>query len=249
MVGEYNMLHTIHTNFNSLKIYARKQDYNIFLQHVFISLKNRYTFMAICKNAHSTILNTLLNIELENKYEMAEDESFFFIHENVPFLSPKQIINFKDFINRNFTFCFVRNPYSRILSAYLDKIIKKVWVFTAPINEALGKDQASEISFEEFIIFICAQDFYFLDPHWSSQYYLSCQDLIKYDFIGKFENLEKDLYFVVNKLGYNFEDFYNSYSPHKTHTSELENDFYTPKLRKMIQEKFEYDFRAFGYSF
>ena len=242
------MQHNIHTIFNSLKIHARSQAYNIFCQRVFISLKNNYVFVALYKNAHSTILNTLLNIELGQKYDIEDTkESFFFIHENLPFLNPRHVISFEDFMNKNFTFCFVRNPYSRILSAYLDKIATNVWEFTAPINEALGKDQAEKISFEEFVTFICRQDFYFIDPHWSSQYYLSCQDTIIYYFIGKFETLEQDLNFVANKIGYILDSFYTNWSPHSSNATNLENDFFTQKLKKMVQKKFEYDFLAFNY--
>jgi len=76
-----------------------------------------------------------------------------------PLIKPSQVGNFDKFLNRNklFKFCFVRNPYTRLLSAYFEKI-KLGKSQKCSILLHMGKypyNLNTEISFSEFVHVVC----------------------------------------------------------------------------------------------
>jgi hypothetical protein len=63
-----------------------------------------------------------------------------------------------------------------------------------------GKE-AGEVTFRDFVYFVCDKPQNRLNGHWAPQTQLLMLDLIKYDFIGRFEFLQRDLSHVLDKLG------------------------------------------------
>ena len=88
-----------------------------------ISLKYKYLFFETPKVACSTIKATLIQAELEDNVNFSDLDKLH-IRKHSPLISINQIGNPLTFINRKdiFKFCFVRHPFSRILSVYLEKI-------------------------------------------------------------------------------------------------------------------------------
>ncbi|MFX7776439.1 sulfotransferase family 2 domain-containing protein, partial [Acinetobacter baumannii] len=86
---------------------------------------------------------------------------------------------------------FVRNPFTRVLSGFLDKIRRnqpqKAQILR--MSGRSGHDLSVEISFSEFIDAICAMPDSMLDVHWALQSQVIFLDSINYDFIGRFEQL------------------------------------------------------------
>ena len=116
-------------------------------------------------------------------------------------------------------FCFVRNPYHRLLSAYKSKIgnardTQYLWLENA-IRERFsypGGDgcRAVMVTFADFVHFLSdsrAKIRYELKPdaiydgHFNAQTRILMQDLINYDFIGRFENFADDFKAILRRLG------------------------------------------------
>ncbi len=113
-------------------------------------------------------------------------------------------------------FVFFRCPYSRLVSAFMDKfcsadkrIIDITWQVQngdsvmAPFMNRLPRhakrnicrwfspDLDQGISFREFVEYLGDQDLAKVDPHWRLQ--SSFIGETKFDFVGKFETLEQDV--------------------------------------------------------
>jgi hypothetical protein len=115
-----------------------------------------------------------------------------------------------------FKFVFVRSPFSRLVSAYLDKvcsandivldILWQVQHAASPINLCLQQlprharrhicrrlrpDVKRGITFREFVEFLRGQNLRKVDSHWRPQY--TFLGSTQFDFVGRFEDLEEDL--------------------------------------------------------
>ncbi len=218
-----------------------------------ISLQYNYWFTETPKVACSTIKTILQKMELNNpdlhweNFEDLHDRNFS------PLLKPSQLENLDTFLegDRLFKFCFSRNPYTRLLSSYIDKVIppkpEKKYVLLA-----LGRnpDQLEQkITFAEFVHVISQQKTASMNSHWKLQYYQTFQKNIQYDFIGKIENLKQDLHFVLNKINPDYQRFISNEKRHATNANELLSHYYTPTLINNVQKIYEEDFIYFGYAF
>lgn len=167
----------------------------------------------------------------------------------------------KKYKNQYYTFAFTRNPYSRVVSFYLNKMIRPPEKI---INKQLTPFELKpDISFEEFIDWLCnnphgADN---VDPHWSSQ---ASQIPKSINFIGKLEHFDQDLLFAVTRIGIedpkdirhlNFttkegsnytEDFKYIEKP-KDQGSVDYMSYYNDATLKMVQERYAEDFKRFEY--
>lgn len=221
-----------------------------FMHVTFISLKYNYLFVETPKVACSTIKRLLINAEYEGKVTISQGEALHY-REFSPLLNIRQVGNVNQFLNRSdiFKFCFVRNPYTRLLSCYLDKVLRRLPQSHQLMYE-LGYGLFSDkvLSFSEFIEAVLAQPMRYMDWHWRTQYYTTFQNCIKYDFIGKFENFETDFQKVMQDLDINFAQYYQTVNAHATQANEKLKEYYTSELVEKVYQKFKIDFDHFGYS-
>ena len=176
-----------------------------------------------------------------------------------------------------FKFTFVRDPWKRLSSAYLNKfaVIRSqddllpsaktaIEGFYAANGETVDFDKS--ITFRQFLTYINQTDSQYLDSHWKPQ-----SDFIKninLDFIGKMESLNDDFNFVREKLGIP-EKFslpqknVTSYSEKNNATQSLADyypdelrslgyrpsyrSFYTPELIDLVYKRYKDDFENLGY--
>lgn len=112
---------------------------------------------------------------------------------------------------KSFTkFIFVRNPYTRLLSGFIDKLYSpnpyywnKIGIPATRLAREITHTCGHDVSFKEFVEYIIhsnnnpqsKRDVHFIPAH---QLCLPCY--IQYDFIGKIESFEKDAWFVLGKL-------------------------------------------------
>ena len=97
-----------------------------------------------------------------------------------------------------FKFVFVRNPWERLLSAYLNKFIRKqnLEFFVKEVvtnvyrQKGLTVDWEKSITFQQFLEYLSKTRDEKLNEHWKPQYLFL--RTTKFDFIGKLENIEKD---------------------------------------------------------
>lgn len=166
--------------------------------------------------------------------------------------NPKDLFRTPSDLNENeaqqipslFEFAFVRNPYSRTLSAYLDKIARGK---RQPLE--LAKKSGHPPSFEDFCIYLEHYGLY-ENPHWAPQSSVLLLSTNEYDFIGRTESLDSDLDVVVRQLrshigGSGMVDR----QLHRTGADALIQDYYTAECQRIVGSLFRDDFRRFGYPY
>ena len=192
------------------------------------------------------------------KYDITKSDSHNFIYYRVPktatrsilfYLEQKTIIDFGksvvldgynvDYNNdwdNYFQFSFVRNPFDRILSCFLDKT-KKV-IGTEWEMQHYSKYKNS--SFEEFVMDL-DNDSINQEGHTKEQHLMINLDEV--DFIGRFENLNQDFKYVCEKLNIEIEDM-----PHQNRTNHSEyQNYYNDKTIAKIKELYSKDMELFEY--
>jgi sulfotransferase famil protein len=130
--------------------------------------------------------------------------------------SPKQvgISAFYRLVNdqASLRFSFVRNPYDRLVSAWVDKFRNKPLVAGDSYIETylenrktmdlpLPKNADRSLSFADFVYFASATADRRIDAHWQLQDDLLNMPGIKLDFIGKVETFSKDFARIMKHVG------------------------------------------------
>ncbi|XP_071786165.1 carbohydrate sulfotransferase 14-like [Asterias amurensis] len=161
---------------------------------------------------------------------------------------------------------FVREPMSRLLSAYMDKLhswsfIQRIWekTYGREIADRYRGDKKQKlgkwwnITFTEFIKYITDRGSGIkmnqLNDHWLPQYKLSRPCHVKYDFIGHFENLAVEGPFVLRWLGIDHLVQFPEYKSSKAKQRFVE--YYksiSPDLMRKLMDYYHVDYRLFGYS-
>lgn len=155
-------------------------------------------------------------------------------------------------LSEYFTFGLVRNPYTRILSAYFNKMVRLFKQERSEIKEKHLKYLAPythhekifpKQGFKILLDHLCTSGNYlFKDSHFTPQSNLI--DPGKLDFLGRFENLQADTHFIFDKIGAT-----NSL-PHKNKSKSSRIDlskFLDQGNRKIIEELYHQDFELFNY--
>jgi hypothetical protein len=231
--------------------FIKERSLREFLSFTNISVKNKYIYFAISKVANSTIKYYLQQIEYEGTPYRVKN-----VHDKhcSPLLSPYQL-TFTDFIDALTSdiykrFVFVRNPYCRVLSCYLDRIQDPKSNSYKNIRTYLGKDPR-EISFGEFLEAISLQNPKEMDSHWRPQVFESLNGHVKMDKIFFFEQLPKNLkdlsIFLYGEKKRIFNDVVNK-SPSRTSANNLIFEYFQPDLVNLTYKIYRRDFVAFGYS-
>jgi dermatan 4-sulfotransferase 1 len=216
---------------------------------VHISLKNKYIYVQTPKVACSTIKLSLISFELGRRLEIDyENPKSIHQREFSPLLTPKQVGSFSRLLQSPFLkFCFVRNPFTRVLSAYLDKIVQNK-PQKKPVAELAGRDLQDPITFEEFLSCIARQSITDMDNHWRPQYFQTFQGRIRYDYIGRFEALFGDLRTVAEIISPDLVSFISERAPHRTNAQNLLRLYYSKKAQSLVRDIYRVDFEHFDYS-
>ena len=229
---------------------------------IHISVKNSYIYFETPKVACTTIKKKLQ--ESEARLEgiiLPENRPLSDIHpkKKSPLLSPSDIgfEKFCEMLNDDTVvkFCFVRNPYTRTLSAFLNKIDrpKKISPHKRKINRILGLDIDTKITFKQFLEAISKTNPFDMDPHWrpqSNQLFWGC---VNYNFVGYFENFTQEFDEILRKIYPSFNNK-NSYFKHeippknKTNASSKLMNFYDRKTKDLVREIYKKDFLNFNYT-
>ena len=220
-----------------------------------ISLRFDYIYVETPKVACSTIKRFLIkneypDIELFDGDDIT-DEEFEYIHlrEFSPLLNPRQLYPFRNCLDhdRFYKFCFVRNPYDRLVSAYNDKIVNQRPP-SVQIKAALGRDRrdAAPISFADFVRVVCEMPIGDMDSHWKIQYYQIFMDEIDFDFVGRMETFDRDISEVCRRTGLDKRHL-RRFAPHARRSQERTDSLFTPELRDRVYAKYRKDFEHFDY--
>jgi hypothetical protein len=94
-----------------------------------------------------------------------------------------------------FKFTFVRNPFDKLVSLYLDRVCRRE---KDDFRSKYGLERGA--SFCEYINKILTSEN--IDFHYELQYaHILENDTVVTSFVGRFENLERDYYYVLSKIG------------------------------------------------
>jgi len=177
-------------------------------------------------------------------------------------------------VNKFYKWCFVRNPWSRILSGYdhsaqfknvyntFEKFVHAVYKYKATYQKLNYKWEAIEggvpdLTNEMPIIFLMNQ-----------KSFITINDMVKVDFIGRYENLQSDWKklcsimkshkpVAINQSEWD-KEMDNCTLPHlrnsKTTSHSIYIDkpwreYYTQELKDLVGEIYNQDIKEFNYSF
>ena len=160
-------------------------------------------------------------------------------------------------------YSFVRNPYTRVLSAYLNKFEPLTrgdgeWLgpYFRAVYQAIGEYRKSagypdtRVSFEAFLDWLAHSGHPNVDnEHWVPQCRILSQETVNYDFVGRFENLKADAAFLMDRMGTGAPfptqeslDFPGTNSARQLAT------YYTDAEAALVQGIYASDFESFAYS-
>ena len=240
------------------RAYVRSMGWKSVNLHTHISLVHRYVYIEVPKAGCGTMKATLGGLEAARLSPAAVGRVQENPHDRTrvtPFVKPYQLPPdlLEDALRgrgwRRFT--VVREPASRLLSGYLEKIQQGLKQ-SEPIRAALieqGRDpgRAEDISFADFISVVAATPSREQDPHWRRQADHLGLSIIDYDAIIHLEELDASWPRIASLVGVSDlqEEFYCRNS---TGASSKVSDWYTPELLEHVAQAYAVDYRAFDYS-
>ena len=227
----------------------------------FVSLKHRILYTETPKPACTTIKHILRDLSQAPplKYEIGplhESRRDMFIHvrANVPLPSLVDLNNdTQEQVLRDsafFRFCIVRNPYSRVISAWRNKVIQCEPGYELLYERLTGTPPPLEgkptPSFSTFLRFLqTEQDLDACNPHWQRQAAHVLFSAIRYTHIGKLENLPETLSKLQSHLGTSV----SLTLPNKNRSaSDVRYSCLTQSTAELIYHMYKDDFTTFQYS-
>lgn len=150
-----------------------------------------------------------------------------------------------------FKFLLVRNPYDRVLSAYLSKVRnKQVAGGEASVRLWRGSSAflPSSATFEQFCLFLQEGGLY-TNYHWAPQSDFLVHAIEKYDYIGKLENIDDSFQIIKSRLGLHENAHHMSAEDpsHATNASIKIKEYYNENLIDMVYNIYKSDFNIFEY--
>ena len=156
------------------------------------------------------------HMDKHQQYKSIYDLPHYKMHERgaIPTLGPYSENQSRNILQNSFKALFVRNPYERAYSAYVDKLVSpNVYYWNQDGRPAVRMVRANasknsrncghDVTFPEFVKYLLKlnEKKQYIDIHFTPMY-THCQPCeIKYDFIGRMETFSEDSTFLMNKTG------------------------------------------------
>lgn len=181
--------------------------------YLLIDHDKRLVYLSIPKNACSMLkLNFVMNTGHRDAY-LASGAG---IHGFCDTLTAAPLAREQIMSPDYFRFVVLRDPLLRILSAYLDKFVRKrharsreirVRQMTDTIRAAqsiagIPYDPGRSISFEEFVRFLSTAEDTDFNMHWMPQSRSVGTDLSVFNHVGRVERLDETLHMLERKFGF-----------------------------------------------
>lgn len=213
-----------------------------------ISDAHRYLFVRIPKCANTTILTTLWLCEngyrAEDLERFSDDERRDLLRKQAMktrFQRPSRLDHHQAAeVLEGYTKCiFVRNPFTRLASAYLYKFVRG----KGDVGGRLGLGPAP--SFGRFCDFLADGGLY-VDIHWMPQAHLCPVPTHALDFVGRMEALGEDLDRLTQHL-YGVAAPLLTRQHHATQAETHLRELYGTREIERVQHLYADDFEAFAY--
>ena len=263
-----------------LRTVSKNTEFTLFPEYTYlINHKYRLIYCPIPKIACSSFKKLILQINEPENFSTIMTHihgSHFHVYVNQAYSLFRYRAEEASQIWQNenyFKFVFVRNPWNRLVSAYLNKFMQtSPMPFTREVVQSvyeqqnLTPDYERSITFKQFIHYLVITEDKLLNEHWKPQYLFLGNN--KFDFIGKFENLTQDFQYIKQKLNLELdlewanktkktenvdilENYADYYPDSLRQLKQMPNykSFYTPDLVELVRERYRNDVEMFDYEF
>lgn len=214
---------------------------------VAVSTEHKYIYIRMPKAANSTISKTLAvhtfedyerGVDLDEKGNVAKG-----LFQN---WQQSGCYSIDCMVENYFIFSFFRNPYSRILSAYLDKVSRSGKKFHQLVARRIGHKE--HYSFEDFVLYLengGIRD----NAHWARQTEITPVPVSRLDFIGRIETLDKDMAYILREV-FNIDEYdgLKVRQNDRRGSDKILTTYYNDDLRERIYTLYKKDFEQIGYS-
>ena len=206
---------------------------NIYL----VNHEHRFVYCPIFRSMSTTLARAILKVAgLHEKHGHSKKNYDCKVHEHI-YACSRIECNFKTNVGQTlkilnddsyFKFTVVRNPWSRLVSSYLGKLVnaKNYWAESYDkiamqiiAENNLSPNKGRSVTFRHFAEHEVRKSDMEMNDHWRPQ--VCFIDGHKFDFIAKFENIQNDIDYINNRLGLKFDiDFCKNtvrYTKNATH--------------------------------
>lgn len=212
--------------------------------NVWMLLDRNVGYIPVPKVASSSIRNTLRTYAAEACYKdvpVSRSEMKATVDRKIHYsTTTKKLLNHRA---RPFLFSFVRNPLSRLYSCYRDKVV----------NAASLRDQCTlsdygihfGMTFNQFVARVAELPDDQSDQHFRSQHkFVTYQETLVVDYLGKFENFENDWAYIGSRYGISLPSRTRRVSGPSVAAVELPLDF---AVATRALKRYEEDIELLGY--
>lgn len=217
-----------------------EQRLRIIDERMMVSRRWRYVYLRVPKAANSTTLNALLDRFPEPGLDPADLEKAKVRATHFRNLGLGDLVRLRGY----FFFTVVRNPYGRVLSAYLDKF-REEDKHRASYGARVAAYDGGQVSFHAFCRYL-ADGGEAENAHWMRQTrILGLADRI--DHLGRMETLEADLDAIFARIGGEVPETVSRAGPPATAADARLAEYYDAECAALVERVYREDFARFGY--
>lgn len=237
--------------------YVRSMGWRSLNLHTHISLVNRYAYVEVPKAGCGTMKATLGGLEAARMgpamVERVQDNP----HDRMkatpfvkPFQLPADLLEEVLSSDRFARFTVVREPASRLLSGYLEKIgqgLKQSRSILDDLKATTGEDIAAEdVALDQFLAVVSAQPSREQDPHWRRQADHLGLGIIRYDAVIHLEELDASWPRIGELTG--IPDLQEQFfCRNSTGAGARMSEYYTPALLAVVADTYARDYAELAY--
>ena len=222
------------------------------MQVVVCSHRNRYMYYNIPKAACTTIRTCLARLEAIDLKGQSVHQSNAEVRLTLKQSAAACYRNY-------YRFTLVRNPWDRLYSCYKNKVYDPPRFFPksnpyynekGEFNDFIkryGDIGFKDMQFADFVHFVVAVPDYLCDPHFLPQHYFFKMDTL--DFLGRFENFQSDLAWVMQKISPSFDGSEIITQKLQSSSASHYKDAYNDPLITLVADKYQKDIELFDYTF
>ncbi len=205
-----------------------------------VSRSWRYVYIRIPKSANSSVVSALFGRFPEPGLDPADLDRAKVRATHFRNLGVGDLFRLRGY----FFFSVVRNPYGRVLSAFLDKF-REGDKHLAMYGERVATHDGGKVTFRAFCRYL-ADGGEAENAHWMRQSrILGLAD--RMDFVGRLETLDADLERIFARIGGAPPDAIPRTGPPATAASKRLAEYYDAECAALVQQVYREDFTRFSY--
>lgn len=219
------------------------------LSNVYVSRRYGYVFVSNPKAACSSIKHKLFELESPAAVRWRGKISVH-AQEFSPLLGLAHFLGDEAAADPVYSFCITRNPFTRLYSAFTDKIGRDR-PHKRQIARALGRPEGTpgaDFTFRDFVTALTLIGDADLDGHWGVQAERLHYTRFTYSFTGAFETLAEDLPRALTGAGVPAAAIGALGRRNRTRPEATLTEVMDAETADMIRTRYAADFTAFGYS-